>query len=79
MLIYLYSVNMTKPIKQNAMKLIEQIAPQVRLLNELVEKLNANLFFEEMPTTAILAEIMIVLNQTYEIVGEERETLINNQ
>jgi hypothetical protein len=70
---------MTKPQKQNAMKLIEQIAPQVRLLNELVEKLNANLFFEEMPTTAILAEIMIVLNQTYEIVGEERETLINNQ
>jgi hypothetical protein len=61
------------------MKLIEQIAPQVRLLNELVEKLNANLFFEEMPTTAILAEIMIVLNQTYEIVGEERENLINNQ
>jgi len=65
--------------KKNTMKLIEQIAPQVRLLNELVEKLNANLFFEEMPTTAILAEIMIVLNQTYEIVGEERENLINNQ
>lgn len=61
------------------MKTIEKIAPQVRLLNELVEKLNANLFFEDMPTTAILAEIMIVLNQTYEIVGEERETLINNQ
>jgi hypothetical protein len=61
------------------MKLIEQIAPQVTLLNELVEKLNANLFFEDMPTTAILAEIMIVLNQTYEIIGEERENLINNQ
>ena len=61
------------------MKTIEKIAPQVRLLNELVEKLNANLFFEDMPTTAILAEIMIVLNQTYEIVGEQRETLINNQ
>lgn len=61
------------------MKTIEKIAPQVRLLNELVEKLNANLFFEDMPTTAILSEIMIVLNQTYEIVGEERETLINNQ
>jgi hypothetical protein len=61
------------------MKTIEKIAPQVRLLNELVEKLNANLFFEDMPTTAILAEIMIILNQTYEIVGEERETLINNQ
>jgi len=61
------------------MKTIEKIAPQVRLLNELVEKLNANLFFEDMPTTAILAEIMIVLNQTYEIVGEQREALINNQ
>ena len=61
------------------MKTIEKIAPQVRLLNELVEKLNANLFFEDMPTTAILAEIMIVLNQTYEIVGEQRDTLINNQ
>jgi hypothetical protein len=70
-----------KPIKQitKTIKTIEQIAPQVRLLNELVEKLNANLFFEDMPTTAILAEIMIVLNQTYEIVGEQRETLINNQ
>jgi hypothetical protein len=32
-----------------------------------------------MPKTAILAEIMIVLNETYEIVGEQRETLINNQ
>jgi hypothetical protein len=61
------------------MKPIEQIAPQVRLLNELVQKLNANLFFEDMPTTAILAEIMIVLNETYEIVGEQRETLINNK
>jgi hypothetical protein len=70
-----------KTIKQitKTIKTIEQIAPQVRLLNELVEKLNANLFFEDMPTTAILAEIMIVLNQTYEIVGEQRETLINNQ
>ena len=61
------------------MKTIEKIAPQVRLLNELVQKLEANLFFEDMPTTAILAEIMIVLNQTYELVGDERENLINNQ
>ena len=61
------------------MKTIEKIAPQVRLLNELVQKLEANLFFGDMPTTAILAEIMIVLNQTYELVGDERENLINNQ
>lgn len=64
---------------KNAMKTIEKIAPQVRLLNELVQKLELNLFFEDMPTTAILAEIMIVLNQTYELVGDERDILINNK
>lgn len=58
---------------------MENISTKIEEMNEVLQRLNTNNFSEESPETAVLSELMIVLNQFYNIVADRRDQIINTK
>ena len=56
---------------------MENIATKITELKNLLKVLNQRDFSEANPETAVLSEMMIVLNQAFEIVADRRDEITN--
>lgn len=56
---------------------MENIATQITELKNLLKVLNQRDFSEANPETAVLSEMMIVLNQAFEIAADRRDEITN--
>jgi hypothetical protein len=56
---------------------MENIATKISEIKNLLKVLNQRDFSEANPETAVLSEIMIVLNQAFEIAADRRDEITN--
>lgn len=56
---------------------MENIATKITELKNLLRVLNQRDFSEANPETAVLSEMMIVLNQAFEIAADRRDEITN--
>lgn len=58
---------------------MENIATKISELKNLLKVLNQRDFSEANPETAVLSEMMIVLNQAFEIAADRRDEITNTK
>lgn len=56
---------------------MENIATKISEMKNLLKVLNQRGFSEANPETAVLSEMMIVLNQAFEIAADRRDEITN--
>lgn len=56
---------------------MENIASKISEMKSLLKVLNQSNFSEANPETAVLSEMMIVLNQAFEIAADRRDEITN--
>lgn len=56
---------------------MENIATKISEMKSLLKVLNQSNFSEANPETAVLSEMMIVLNQAFEIAADRRDEITN--